>query len=138
MTGARSGKRIRPVNGKVNVGGGTETPNMTNLNPIKPAAGGTTHGIPNHIKGSMEEMDQLFEPGSVEYMMSSRLRFGDVNWTQAAQAAAKVMRPGAQVEMSIWCRGGEAAVVKAAFERAGFRNVTVTGNGVGTMIGAIR
>ena len=86
----------------------------------------------------MEEMDHIFEPGSVEYMMSSKLRFGDVNWTQATQASAKVMPPGAKVEMNVWFGQGEAAVVKAAFERAGFKNVTVTGSDVGTMISAVR
>jgi hypothetical protein len=129
--------RITPVNGEVNVGGGNETPNMTNLNPIKPGSGGPSQGIPNHVKGSMEEMDQIFAPGTVKYMMSSRLRFADVNWSQATQAAAKVMRPGAKVEMNVWCQAREAAIVKEAFERAGFKSVTVTGDGAGTMIRAV-
>src|SRR5688500_2533626 len=110
---------MTPVNGKVNVGGGHETPNMTNLNPIKPGSGGPAQGIPNHVNGSMEEMDQIFKAGSVEYMMSSRLRFGDVNWAQATQAAAKVMRTGGKVEMNIWCQPSEAALIMASFRQAG-------------------
>jgi hypothetical protein len=43
---------IRPVNGKVNVGGGHETLNMTNLNPVKPGSGGPSSGIPIHVNGS--------------------------------------------------------------------------------------
>jgi hypothetical protein len=129
---------ITPVNGMVNVGGGHETPNMTNLNPIKSGSGGPARGIPNHVQGSMEEMDQIFRPGSVEYIISSRLRFDDVNWAHATRAAAKVMRAGARVEMNIWCQTNEAALVMKEFEQAGFSDVTVTGQGVGTMIRATR
>ncbi len=75
----------------------------------------------------MEEMDRLLVPLSVEFMMSSRLRFNDVNWTRATLAAAKVMRPGGKVEMNVWCQGNEADDVKLAFERAGFKDVTMMG-----------
>lgn len=130
--------RVKPVNGKVNVGGGFETPNMTNLNPCKPGSGGPTSGIPNHLAGGMEQMDQLLEPNSVEYLMSSKLRFVDVNWSAAAQAAAKSMRSGGKVEMNIWCTGNEIQTVVRAFQNAGFRDVKAIGDGVGTMLTAVR
>ncbi len=130
--------RIKPVNGKLNVGGGHETPHMTNLNPIKAGSGGPSSGISNHVRGYMEDMDQIFVPRSVTFMMSSRLRFVDVDWTAATQAAAKVMQVGGKVEMNIWCQGFQAQIVKKAFERAGFRNVTISGKGTGTMIFAFR
>src|SRR5262249_55818471 len=94
--------RIRPVNDTVNVGGGGEVPNVTNLNPINPISGGPARGIPNHIPRGMEDMDSVFQPGSVKSMISRRLRYGDVNWQSATQAAAKVMPPGGKVEMNIW------------------------------------
>jgi hypothetical protein len=130
-------KKIRPVNGKVNVGGGTETPHMTNLNPAKGVGGGPEAGIPNHVRGSMEQMDVLFEPNSVDFMMSSKLRYGDVNWDQATRAAAKVMRPGGKVEMNIWCYEAEKKALEAAFKAAGFKNVTTVGDSVGTMLNAV-
>jgi hypothetical protein len=131
--------KIKPVNDTVNVGGGGEIRNVTNLNPIKPGSGGPTSGIPNHVKGGMEEMDSLFQPGSVKTMYSSRLRYGDVNWPKATQAAAKVMPPGGKVQMNVWTQSPqEAAAVKAAFEKAGFKNVTVTKPGPGTMVDAVR
>ena len=135
---ASAAPKLRPLNGKVNVGGGFETPNMTNLNPVKPGSGGPTTDIPNHVVGGMEQMDELFEHGSVEFMMSSKLRYVDVNWEHATRAAANAMGPGGRVEMNVWCSGSEAAELKAAFERAGFRNVTITGDGVGTMLSATR
>jgi len=132
-----SAGKIRPIGGRVNVGGGFETPHYTNLNPIIPGSGPQS-GIPNLVKGGMEEMDQLFESGSVEEMISSKLRFVDVNWDAATRAAAKVMRPGGKVEMNVWCEASQKALLKSAFERAGFKNVTVAGEGVGTKLRAFR
>ena len=77
----------------------------------------------------MEEMDQLLEAGSVDEMISNKLRFVDVNWDQASRAAARVMRPGGKVSMNVWCDASQRAALKAAFERAGFKNVTLLGDG---------
>jgi hypothetical protein len=134
---AGSAGKIRPVGGRVNVGGGFETPHYSNLNPVVPGSGPQS-GIPNLVKGGMEEMDQLFESGSVEEMISSKLRFVDVNWEAATRAAAKAMRPGGKVEMNVWCDASQQALLKSAFERAGFKNVTISGDGVGTMLRAVR
>src|SRR5262249_9613834 len=83
--------KIRPVNDTVNVGGGGEVANVTNLNPIKPFTGGPSSGIPNHVPLGMEQMDSVFEAGSVKKMISNRLRYQDVIWQRGAQAAANVM-----------------------------------------------
>jgi hypothetical protein len=139
-TSLSSEMKIKPVNGRVNVGGGDETSaGWTNLNPIKPGSGGPEQGIANHVKASMEEMDRVFEPGSVSEMISSKLRFVDVNWDIATKAAAKVMRPGGKVAMNVWCQGAaEQAALKNAFVRAGFKEITIKYEGVGTMLEAIR
>lgn len=122
-----AGARVKPLNGKVSVGGGFENRDGTNLNPINPNSGGPSRNIPNHVLGRMEDMDKLFEPASVRNMISSKLRFVDVNWTQGTNAAAKVMAPGGKVSMNVWCQSGaEEAVLRDAFTRAGFRNVRVT------------
>ena len=116
--------KIRPVNDSVNVGGGGEIPNTTNLNPVKPGSGGPTSGIPNHVPAPMEKMDEIFVPGSVKNMYSSRLRYGDVDWTRGTRAAANVMPPGGKVQMNIWTGNQkDMDALKAAFERAGFKNV---------------
>jgi hypothetical protein len=134
-----SSAKIRPVGGCVNVGGGSETPQFTNLNPLTSGtSGGPDKGIPNLVKGKMEEMDQLFEAGSVEQMISNKLRFVDVNWDVAARAAARAMRPGGKVGMNVWCDQGQKALLKAAFERAGFKNVILENEGTGTMVWALR
>ena len=102
-----------------------------------PYAGWLPAGPVAYVR-SGEEMDQLFEDNSVTYMISSRLRYNDVDWPRATAAAAKVVAPGGRVEMNIWCQGLEALQLKLLFERAGFRNVRVAGTGVGTMLHAER
>jgi hypothetical protein len=134
-------QKIRPVNDTVNVGGGGEIPNVTNLNPIKPGSGGPTSGIPNHVPAGMEKMDEIFAPGSVKTMYSQRLRYGDVDWPRSTQAAANVMPPGGKVSMNVWTQSQqEVNALRAAFERAGFRNVRIWGSspGPGTMLDAVR
>jgi hypothetical protein len=74
----------------------------------------------------MEEMDSVFQPGSVNKMISNRLRYGDVNWQSATKAAAKVMPPGGKVEMNVWTASQqEVDALTQAFEKAGFKNVSV-------------
>jgi hypothetical protein len=74
----------------------------------------------------------------VTLLLENRLRYVDVNWPRATAAAARVMKPGGKVSMNVWCQGQEAAALKAAFERAGFRNVEIFGAGTGTMLTAVR
>jgi hypothetical protein len=131
--------RIRPLNGQVNVGGGFETPDMTNLNPIKAGSGGPAYNIPNHVRAPMEAMDDIFEPGSVDYVMSSKVRFHDFDWPRAAQAAANVMRRRGTVFMNVWCStDDEALAIVAAFKKAGFESASAEGHGPGTIIHAVR
>jgi len=127
--------KIKPFNGQVSVGGGFENKSGSNLNPINPNSGGPSKGIPNHVRGGMEDMGNLFEKGSVEKMISSRLRYGDVNWQQGTRAAAGAMKPGGKVAMNIWCQGAaEQRALKTHFEAAGFKNVKIMGDGTGTML----
>jgi len=133
--------KIKPVNDTVNVGGGGEIPEVTNLNPIKPGSGGPTKDIPNHVPAGMEKMDEVFVPGSVKNMYSQRLRYGDVDWPTATRAAAKVMPPGGKVSMNVWTQSkAEVDALKAAFERAGFKDIRIWGSapGPGTMLDAVR
>jgi hypothetical protein len=97
--------------------------------------------IPNHIKAGMEEMDQIFEAVSVKKAISIRLRYPEVNWGRATQAAANVMPRGTKLSMNVWTWSDqEVAALKASFEKAGLRNVRVWGvaPGPGTMIDAER
>jgi hypothetical protein len=134
------GKTV-PVNNTVNVGGGGEIPNVTNLTPAKPGFSGPTSGIPNHVQGGMEQMDTLFAPGSVKAMYSNKLRYWDVDWQRATQAAARVMPSGGKVSMNVWTQSQqEVDALKAAFQAAGFKDVRIWGAspGTGTMLGAVR
>jgi hypothetical protein len=120
--------RIRPVNGTVNAGGGLEAEaqaGCTNLNPVNPNSGGASSGIPNHIRAGLEDIGDIFEPGSVTRIFSRRLRFGDVQWQQAATGSARVMAPGGTLDLNVWTQSQEEVdILIGAFRRAGFRDVT--------------
>lgn len=118
--------KIKPVNGQVSVGGGFENKVGSNLNPMKPGSGGPTKGIPNHVPGRMEDMADLFEARSVQKMISSRLRYHDVDWAKGTKAAAQVMAPNGKVAMNVWTQSAaEQEALKASFTAAGFKNVRV-------------
>jgi len=137
------GTRIRPLNGKVNVGGcgGPREPaDVTNLNPINPNSGGQSSGIPNHVKAGFEEIGEIFEPASATDVVSYRLRYIDItDWKRAAEGTAKVMRPGGKLFLNIWTQtAAEAETAASAFRRAGFKDVKVVGSGTGTIIEGVR
>jgi hypothetical protein len=120
--------RIKPVNGTVNVGGGggpKEPQNVTNLNPVVPNTGGPQIGIPNWVPARFEEIDLVFEQGSVNNLVGEKIPYGaNVDWARGAQGAFKVMSPGGSVSIQIW--GASAEQMKAieqAFRDAGFTEV---------------
>jgi hypothetical protein len=87
----------------------------------------------------MEDMDEIFARGSVKKLWSSKLRFVDVDWPRGTWAAANVMPAGGRVSMNIWVSGAaEREALKAAFEQAGFKDVELLGDGVGTILSAVR
>jgi len=124
MADSRKGNRIL-VGCRVNIGGGGERPGWINLNPCD--GSGPQSDIPNHVRGRMEEMDRIFGVGSVQEIFSSKLEYVQVNWDEAAQAAANVMQYGGKVEMNVWCQEHELAPLKNAFVKAGFKGVKISG-----------
>jgi hypothetical protein len=134
---------VRPVNGTINVGGGLEADSelMTNLNPIVERTGGAAHGIPNHIRGSFEEIDQIFEHGSVRRILSHRLTIDMVDWSRAAEGSFNVLEPGGHVDLNIWTYSqSEVDMLIETFRNAGFHNVRNDSGyvGAGTRIMAFR
>jgi RHS repeat-associated protein len=117
---------ITPIKGRVNVGGGNETPEgWTNLQPYRTETGGPASGVANAVIGTAENMHQIFAPGSVQEMMSSKMAIGSINLQAWAAAAHKVMAPGGKFILNFL--GGEKgyhAEVAQAFRDAGFKDVT--------------
>jgi|SRR5581483_6644833 len=133
--------RVRPVNGRVNVGGGLEpgAEAATNLNPIVSGTGGPTKDIANHIKAGFEQIDEVIEPGSAKEIISNRLPFKTVDWPRSAQGAYKVMAPGGSLSLNVWAQTPqEVQVILDAFIKAGFRDVKASGSGTATIISGIR
>src|SRR5262249_33230201 len=141
---ARVADKIEPVGRTINIGGGTETPNASNLNPMLPGTGGPTSGIPNLVKGFGEQIAEFFKRGSAERIIGSRLPYGTVQWERLAKGASEVAAPGARVMINTWVQGTtpEQAVARDrlvdAFRNAGFENVSVIGEGAGTLVRAVK
>jgi hypothetical protein len=132
---------LRPVNGRINVGGGLESgaAEASNLNPIVQGTGGPTRGIPNHVRAGFEQIADVFEPGSAELVLSNRLPFHTVNWARAARGAYTVLAPGGRLSLNVWTRSAaEVRTILSAFSDAGFRSVTSSGSGPATMIFGVR
>ena len=138
-------QRVRPVNGRINVGGGFEagSKSVTNLNPIVEGTGGpgANANIPNHVRAGFEQIGDVFEPGSANTIYSNRLPYQTVNWSQSANGAYRVMAPAGRLQINVWTRSeAEVQTVINAFTQAGFRNVrNMTGLvGSGTMITGVK
>jgi RHS repeat-associated protein len=137
------GGTVEPVNGTVNVGGGLENPNVTNLNPVVPNTGGPpAAAIPNLVQAAGEQIGSIFAPNSVKSLISARLPYATVNWEQLANGAARVMARGGKVFMNTWVQASDAEQglarqrIADAFTKAGFGDVEVTGTGPGVMVRA--
>jgi hypothetical protein len=123
------GANFHPRLGTVNVGGGHETPQFTNLNPFMEGTGGPTAGVSNHVRASFEQIELVFEPGSVQALQSSRLPASTVDWPTAAAGAHRVMAPGGSLQINVWSSSVEATEnVMAALRNAGFQQVRLGGS----------
>jgi RHS repeat-associated protein len=137
-------KLIKRMGGKglrVDVGGAGSMKNAINLNPLThEVSGGPATGVPNLIKDTFGNIGKYFKEGSVKELFSEKLRFVDIEkgLDAAVQGSYKVMEPGGKVFMNIWADKAQAQTLLEAFKRSGFKNVQVTGEGVGTIISALR
>jgi hypothetical protein len=96
-------------------------------------------GVPNLVRARFEDMGEIFEPGSVNSVISHRLPADTVNWPQAAQAANRVMPAGGRLSLNVWTRTPEQLQeVIQAFTRAGFRIDKTGVVGPGTMITGVK
>lgn len=141
LSSLRAKGPVKPVNGIVNVGGALEegSAKFTNLNPIVEGTGGATRGIPNHIKAGFEQIDQVIVEGSASKIISRRLPSETVDWPRSALGAYKVLKPGGLVRMGVAQHGtDDSAAIVAAFQKAGFKNVKVVGEGMETLVLAER
>jgi hypothetical protein len=80
-------------------------------------------------------LTELIEPSSGKQLGSSRLGYSRVDWTQAAQNAAKVLTPGALLSLTLDVMNEqELQEVLASFKAAGFKDVKATQQDGGTRL----
>ena len=143
VPGVNAALRIRPINGVINIGGTGEAA-ATNLNPLLGETGGQTRNVPNLVKDYADQIGRHFEPGSARTIISNRLPAFNVNWPGFARGAYATLKPGGVVHMNLYISGSaaEQAAIRAAairaFQQAGFTNVYLEGESVGTFLHATR
>jgi RHS repeat-associated protein len=128
-------KMVYPLNGRVNIGGGFETPGRwTNLQPYLP--GGPERGVPNAIRALAEEMGEVLVPGSVTEMISSRLP-STIDLQAWAKGAYKAMQPGATFKLNFYEPSFHTRVAEV-FAEQGFKNVQVINEGAALFVTGMR
>jgi hypothetical protein len=109
------GKRV-----VVNVGGTGEVAEAINLNPNIAAP---RVGIPNLIKREAEEMGEIFEPNSVDEIVSNSLPPNTLDWKRVLPGAQKVLKPGGKITIRFTGIGDDAATILEQLKRLGFKDI---------------
>jgi hypothetical protein len=131
---ARLAAKVRPHNGRINVGGRFEAASKeaSNLNPeLLP-------DIPNHVPGSFEQIGELFEPSSAREIFSNKVPAVDVkDWSAASRGAKQVLEEGGILDLDLW---GQEDDVRAAFEaiKTVFPSAELRPHGAGAIITAVK
>lgn len=128
--------RIRSGTGRVtvNVGGNPNSFNgeshaAVNLNPLVSDIPRDPTSVPNLVRAPGEFMDEIFEQGSIDAVVSNNIEEGRILWSTAAPAAFRVLRPGGSIHIAPFGTNPEhVAEIRRAVEAAGFRDVRVFSN----------
>jgi len=104
----------------VNLGGVGEELEAINLNPNKVAP---RKDIPNLIAQEGEAIEQLFEPGSVDKIVSNRLPPNTLDWRRIIPGAQKVLKPGGTLTIRFQGTGYDSEVIVAELKRLGFKQI---------------
>jgi hypothetical protein len=112
-----AGKSVR-----VNLGGTGEVADAININPLKDQR---VRDIPRLIVRKAEEIADIFDPASVDEVVSNNIVRGQVNWTDAARSAFKVMKSGAKIKIAPYAgqSAEQLAEIESALRQAGFKNI---------------
>ncbi|MGD0569373.1 MAG: hypothetical protein ABSA78_13300 [Candidatus Sulfotelmatobacter sp.] len=112
-----AGKSVR-----VNLGGTGEVADAINVNPLKDQR---VRDIPRLIVGKAEEIADVFDPESVDEIVSNNIVRGQVNWVDAAKSAFKVMKSGAKIKIAPYAgqSAEHLAEIESALRQAGFKSI---------------
>jgi hypothetical protein len=108
----------------VNLGGTGEVAGAINLNPLLDQQ---VSGVPNLVRGSAEQVGDIFPASSVNSVVSNDIVNGQINWPAAAKGMQKILRPGGTISIAPYAGQLEEqlAAIKAALEAAGFRQIKI-------------
>ena len=125
---------VIPIEGRVNVGGGIETPKgWTNLQPYEANTGGPVREVRNRVPGYAEDIGTIFAEGSIKEMTSSKLplwKFTPENLRKFAEGSHKAMAEGGTFKLHFHLADLKFnQEVQAAFKTARFKDVRIDAYG---------
>lgn len=108
----------------VNLAGAGEVADAINVNK---AIDQGVKNIPNLIKRGAEEVEAIFEAGTVDKVVSNDVVYGQVNWAAAAKGSFTILKSGGKISIAPFAGGLAAhlAEISEALRAAGFINVTI-------------
>lgn len=113
----RLGKRI-----VVNLGGTGEVPDAINLNPNIVAP---RKSIPNLIAKKGEQIGDVFDPGTVDEIVSNRLPPNTIDWTKVLPGAHKVLKPGGSISIRFQVSEATGRLSLSSFASSDSRTSTI-------------
>lgn len=136
LNGAEMAMRIRRGGKRVvaNLGGVGEEEGAINLNPNLVAP---RKGIPNLVQRPAEEIGDVFDPNSIDDIVSNRLPPNTIDWKKVLPGARKVLKPGGSITISFQGIGEDAAVILDQLKKLGFQKIEDV-LGKGAVVKAIR
>jgi hypothetical protein len=122
-------QQARQTQGRVvvNLGGTGEVSGAINVNPLKDQQ---VRKIPNLLKTTAERIGEVFQPGSVDRIVSNDMVYGQANWATAARGAFTVLRSGGEISIAPYAAALSQHLqeIVRALQGAGFRNVVIEAN----------
>jgi hypothetical protein len=120
--GMRLVKQYRQLGKRVviNIGGTGEVRDAINLNPNRVAP---RKDIPHLVAEGAERIGEIFEPNTIDQIVSNRLPPNTIRWQTVLPGAHRVLRLGGTISIRFQGVGKDGPVIVEEMRRLGFRNI---------------
>jgi len=128
-------KRLREAGRRivVNIGGEGEEAGAINVNNKTRL----NTPIENFVQEDAGRIGELFEPNSVDEIISNRLPPNTLNWSRTIPGAHRILKPGGRIVIRFQGRGMDGDTIVPQLRRLGFREINDWGGG-GAIFEAIK
>lgn len=101
-------------------------PDHINVNNLTGSGGRSADSIPHLIQRDAEDIGSLFTAGTVDSISANNIVPGSFDWVRVAKGSHEVLKDGGTVAFAEVGGGTtQGLVIKAALEKAGFKDVII-------------